>query len=308
MYVANGWKQTKRGGAKNDSPTTAGAGGKVPRVGVNRSDLEAQGIAHGWTVGPLTMEQVRAMSSATLRWHEQFNGENLEKAFASQTVDKHNKIVRVNQASKRMWDGQATEEESQQAFAAGDKFANRYAQFIRSQANAEVMTEYMAQNNLDATQVQSYIEAFEKLVPLGKLALNPSAIGAGSETEIYDVSKHRNYHLLLQAQRRPSEIDRMSADQFKAARPELADTRVPFIVAVRQEREANNTAHVKTTETVTASSGSTKVVDYPPTQHGVPAQPEKVSFRKKINSMTADEIQQECAINPGFRKSLDEME
>jgi hypothetical protein len=307
-YVSNAWKQTKRGGPKNDSPTTAGVGGKVPRVGVNKSDLEAQGIAHGWTVGPVTPEQVKAMSSAALRWHEEFNNENLEKAFTSQTVDKYNKTVRVNQANKRMYEGGASPEESQAAFDAGDRFAQRYAQFVRSVPNAKVIMEYMEEANLDARKVESYMEAFEHLAPLGKLALNPSAIGAGSETEIYDVAKHRNYHLLMQAQRRPSEIDRMSADEFKAAaqktHPDLRDKRVSPIVAAKNAKTEATAQHFQQAADHTNKANVVTVVDYPENEPSGHQAHSKFRFKQYVKTLSASEFQEKLG-DPTFVAALD---
>jgi len=191
------------------------------------------------------------------------------------------------------------------------QFLRLYPQFISSDANVDAIWNYQQEHNLDPAKLSSPIEAFESLAQSGKISLNPSAISAGPESSVSgrELTSHHSFHLLLQRQRRTSDVDKLSADEyFEKNKDVLADKRMPFIVAVRQERAANNAAHVKNTEAVTASSGSTKVVDYPPAQHGVPRQPEKVSFRKKINSMTADEIQQECAINPAFKKALDEME
>lgn len=297
---------------KDDSPATAGAGGKLPRVGVNKSDLEAQGAQNGWTVGPVTPEQVKAMSSAALRWHEQFNAENLDKAL---TTEQNRAAKQKDQAAdtvRKKWLKQApvTDDEQKQMRDVATQFLRLYPQFIESEANVDAVWNYMQEQNLDPTELSSPVAAFESLAQAGKVSLNPSAISAGPERSVSgrELTSHHSFHLLLQPQRRTSDVDKLSADQFKAAHPELHDTRMPFIVSVRKEREANTTAHKTVTQEVTSSSGSTKVVDYPQEQHGVPPQPEKVSFRKKVNSMTADQIQQECAINPAFRKSLDEME
>lgn len=295
---------------KDDSPATAGTGGRVPRVGVNKSDLEAQGAQQGWTVGPVTAEQVKDMSSAALRWHEEFNKQNLEKAFTSQAVDKYNKNVRVNQASKRMWDGQATEEESQQAFAAGDRFASNYAQFLRTHANAEAITKYMEEHNLDATKVQSYIEAFDELAPSGKLALSPKAAGIGPEERLEGeaVKRYSRLHLLTMPNKALKPEDKLSADDWFAQHPELHDTRTPPLMQKQLIKDANTAAFQKQTDDATASTrgGKTNVVDYGPQQR-VPAEPERHSFKQKIRSMSATELAERCQLDPAFKKALDEM-
>jgi hypothetical protein len=239
---------------KEDSGATAGAG-KVPRVGVNKSDLEAQGAQHGWTARPLTHKEVLAMSSSELRWHEQFNPENLEKVFAAEEHKRGNTQNMAGSNNKRMWSGKATEEESQKAYAAGDRFALNYSQFVRNAYNSEAMVLYMAENNLDATVVGSYIEAFEVLAPQGKLVLSPKSAGIGSEETLTGeaLKKYPRLHLLCQPNKVLKPEDKLSADQWFAAHPELHETRIPDTIVqgwnkVMQTFVAGHPEFVDTTE------------------------------------------------------------
>ena len=293
---------------KEDSGATAGAGKVSSGGGKSRGELEALAARHGWAPRQLNAHDVTAMGADELRYHEVFNSAALEKAFTSQTVDTYNKTVRKNQAANRMWRGEATEEESQAAIDAGDRFAQRYAQFIRTVPNAQPIVTFMRENNLDATKVESYVEAFEKLVPLGKIALNPSAIGAGSETEIYDVSKHRSYHLLLQAQRRPSEIDRMSADEFKTAaqntHPELKDQRVPQIVAARNAKAEATVQHFQQAAEHTNKANVVALTDYPENEPSGYQAHSKYKFKQYVKTLSASEIQEKLN-DPTFVAALD---
>jgi hypothetical protein len=268
----------------------------------------------GWKVRALTEKEIRGgMSGQELIWHQTFSPAAVEQALTLPAEIASNEKNQAALEVRKKWNKEmpVTDDEKKKMADVAKQFLRLYPQFISSDANVDAIWDYQQEHNLDPAQLSSPIEAFESLAQSGKISLNPSAISAGPESSVSgrELTGHHSFHLLLQRQRRTSDVDKLSADEyFEKNKDVLADKRMPFIVAVRQERAANTAAHEKTTEAVTAASGSTKVIDYPQGQHGVPPQPEKVSFRKKINSMTADEIQQECAINPGFRKSLDEME
>src|SRR6266851_4004418 len=128
---------------KKSKPLNEGATGgaaKTPRVGVNKSDLEAQGEQSGWTVHPLTMLEINQMSSAELKWHEEFNRQALDDLFNIEANKRNNQAVKKTMDARRMWQGKATEEESAAhcaaAHKAGTEFANRYPGFVRHTENA----------------------------------------------------------------------------------------------------------------------------------------------------------------------------
>jgi hypothetical protein len=176
---------TRFKGKKPGADSTAGGAGKVPRVGVNKSDLEAQGEQNGWTVGPLTMEQVRGMSSAALRWHEQFNAENLKAALELPAKLAEGKSIDKAWAAKRLWDDQtqATPEQSGAIWQALEKFKRSYPQFIQSRRENEVVLLWLKDRNMEVT-FPSLVESFEANALAGKLWLNPNAINVGSESEV----------------------------------------------------------------------------------------------------------------------------
>jgi hypothetical protein len=90
--------------------------------------------------------------------------------------------------------------------------------------------------------------------------------------------------------------------------PGLKDKRTPPLIAARQARAEATATQFANAETNTTKSGSTSVVDYPHVLRGVPAQPDKLSFRKKVQSMSADEIRRECEIDPSFKDALDQLQ
>ena len=296
---------------KFKTQTKSSPGKPIISGSASKAELDAAAQRYGWTRRDLSIKDIQEMSSGESRYHEICNPDLYEAAFQRQAKVEGNEREIEKSAVQRMFADRATPEETAAAVKETQKFAERFpqGQFGTMPENRKKLIGWLKENNRAITYA-NLVEAFETLAIAGELVLSPNVISVGSEVEVTGeaLRKYPRLDKLLAAQKRPSAEDSQTADEFKASHPELHDTRVPFIVAVRQERAANTAAHEKTTGAVTASSGSTKVVDYPQEQHGVPPQPDKASFRKKINSMTADQIQQECAINPAFKKSLDEME
>src|SRR5260370_36739226 len=103
----------------------------------------------------------------------------------------------------------------------------------------------MAENNLDARRVQSYVEAFEVLAPQGKLVLSPKAAGIGPE-ETLSGPALKNYprlHLLCQPNKVLKPEDKLSADEWFREHSELHDTRTPPIIAQKQQVAASTAKH-----------------------------------------------------------------
>lgn len=263
--------RTRRKVAVHES--TAGAP-IVSRGGKSREELKALGERNGWTARALKMSDIRRASSDEVLWHEAFNKENLEAAFESAKV-----VCEIRESSKlentqRMWRGKATEQESERARDMGEEFSRRFPQFERTLENAQKMVRYMETENLDGTKLESYVTAFRALSLEGKLTTTKP----------------------------------QSADDFLADHPELRDTRTPALIAARQQREQRTAEHFAKAANATTEGTVVNVVDYPQEARGVPAQPDKISFRKKIAGMSADQIRRECEINADFRRALDALE
>src|SRR6266478_2619774 len=149
-----------------------GGSARTPRVGMTPSDLQAQGEKYGWTAHPLTMLEINQMSSAELRWHEQFNPENLENVFTIEANQRNNQAVKKTMDARRMWSGRACEDESAAARSAGEEFAARYPAFVRHTENALAIARYMETHDLDGTKIESYVEAFTDLAMQGLITLS----------------------------------------------------------------------------------------------------------------------------------------
>jgi hypothetical protein len=297
--------------AKRFRSQTDGSPGRPIITGTaSKAELESVARRFGWTRRDLSLKDITEMSSGEVRYHEVCNPDQYAAAFAIEETKKTNDQNMAAWRVKLMWDGGATEEENQKAYAAGDRFASNYAQFIRSESNALAIAEFMLEKNLDATNVQSYVTAYENLVPLGKLVLSPKAARIGTEETLTgdDLRRYARLNLLLQPNKALRPEDKLSADEWFSAHRELHDTRTPPLIQKRLVQNTNTAEHWEQTEASTAKSGGTSVTDYPRDQHGVPPRSEKYSFRKLVGSLSSTELAQRCQSDPIFKKALDEME
>ncbi len=240
----------------------------------SKSELKSLGERKGWTVREISAREIQQqMSADEVLWHEAFNKENVDRAFERQRIDKHNREAMGQWAVKRMWEGKATPEENEKARIAGDTFAMRTPKFARTIESAQIMVEYMQQNDLDATKVESYVIAYKALVEDGKLTPAPA----------------------------------QSADDFLRSHPELHDTRTPPIIAVRAARKEATEKFFEQAKAATAQAGATSVTDYPADETGYPNYPTKYSFRRLVESLDAESYARRLKEDPQFSAALDRL-
>jgi hypothetical protein len=257
----------------------------------------------------LSVSEIHEMSSGECRYHQICNADLYEAAFQRQANIEHNDRELDKVAVQRMFDDRATPEEFESAVKETQKFGERFpqGQFKERPENRAKLVSYLREHN-KAITYQNLVEAFETLSIAGNLVLSPNAISVGPEVELTGeaLRKYPRLHKLLEAQKRPTAEERLSADEyFEQHKGVLADKRTPPLIIARQERAAATAAHFVQAEAKAANSGSMTVTDYGGQSRGGPPQPEKISFRKKIQNMTADEIRRECEIDPNFRAALD---
>jgi len=310
MPVFNSYIATRKTSRRQNQDSSAGAA-KVPRVGVNKSDLEAQGIQNGWTAGPLAYNQVREMSSSELRWHEIYNATNLENALALPGIAKERKNINAQWAAKSLWDDrtQPTPEQADAIVSALERFRQTYPQFIPSRAENSALLEWLKDRNLHVT-FENLQMSFEDCALKGLVHLNPSAIALGSQTDVSgdELLHHQNFHKLVLPQKRVSDVDRLSADEYLERNKDvLADKRVPPIIAARNAKAASTAAHFQQADRGTAKSGSTSVTEYSHEQHGVPPSSEKYSFQRLINSLSAEDFARRVKEDPQFAAAIDKL-
>ena len=214
------------------SQTDASPGRPIITGTASKAELESAAKRFGWSRRELSLKDITEMSSGESRYHEICNPDQYAAAFEREAVGKHNDDAMKQWAVKRMWDGQATEQESEKAYAAGDRFALSYSQFIRSQSNCLAIAGYMRENNFDATRVESYVAAFKLLVSEGKLVVSPKAANIGPEEAITgeELRGYARLSELLEPHRVVTAEQKMGASEYWKSHPELHSREVPFLV------------------------------------------------------------------------------
>ena len=213
------------------------------------------------------------MSAADAEWHMTHNKQAWQAAFDEEQRRRTSKRHITQNRVTLQWQGNATDEESEAAIKMGAEFAKRFPQFERSLANAQAMCRYMQENDLPGTELSSYVTAFRALSEKGELTLA-----------------------------KPE-----SSAEFYANHPELHPTGVPPLIQVREAKAANTAVHFAKTEAASAQAGSTTVVDYENEHSGYPAAPTKYSFRKLLDSLSADEFQKRLNEDRAFAAAVDKL-
>jgi hypothetical protein len=311
----NAFEATTRLKGKPGANSTAGVAKTSTVTARSKSELRELGERMGWTPRKMTMAEVRKLSSQEFLWREQFDAENLNAALELPAKLAEGREIDKQWGAKHFWDkywntqNHASPEEAKQTLVLLDQFTSAYPQFIASKPENQVVLEWLKDRHKELT-FANLRDSFEANAFAGKLRLNPSAINAGSETEVsgQDLLRHRNFHLLLQPHKRGSDLERMSADEyFEENNDVLGDKRVPPLVAARNAKTEATAQHFQHAAEHTSKANVVTVTDFPQQSHGVPPQPDKVSFRKKVQSMSADDIRRECDIDPSFKDALDQL-
>lgn len=132
----------------------------------------------------LTASEIHRMPGPVYAWHEQNNRVNVEKALAAPRIKAAEQANAEASKTRRMWDDQATAEETQSALQEVQTFCSTFPQFRGDHVpNREALVNWLRLKNLPVT-VKNLVVAFQELGAEGKLILNPSALGIGSETDI----------------------------------------------------------------------------------------------------------------------------
>lgn len=296
--------------SKHKTQTTETVGNPIISGSASKEELESVAKRYGWTRTQLSAKDIHEMGSGEARFYEVCRPDVWNAAFQREAISEHNKQCMVGWNAKRMWDGKATEEESQKAYVAGDRFASNYSQFLRSESNAKAIISYMEENNLDATQVQSYVEAFERLAPQGKLVLSPKAAGIGAEETLTGeaLRKYPRLHLLLQKSKTVKAEDKLSADQWLQSHPELRDNRISPLTTHRMDVAAATVAHFERSKGGTAEGQAVRFTDMGGKDYsGYPSHPTKHSFRRLLGSLDSVEYARRLNEDPAFARAVDSL-
>jgi hypothetical protein len=288
---------------------TAGAA-KVSSGGKGREELKSLGERNGWADQELTGHDVVQLSADHCLWFSTFFPDRLEHAAQLASNKRHNKVemkkVEAQQFWNRYWGTgtQAGPEEATKVLAELERFTARYPQFLTDRSENSRVLEYLKDNDFPVTY-QNLVHAFEACVLSGSVVVSPARIGAGSEEEVTGdiLTRHRNVRVLMSAQSRPDDV---SADDFYRQHKELHPG-TPFLIRQREAQKQVTEQFFEQARAARAQAGSTSLTDYGERTQGVPPEPDRVSFRKKIASMSADAIRLECEMDPAFRKALDNL-
>jgi len=266
----------------------------------SKSELKALGERRNYEDPELSARDVAALSSDEFLWFQTFFPARIEHAAEIENAKRHNKAAMKEVGAKQFWDTHwgtktpATPEESKRILADLQNFQASFPQFIVSRAENAIILSWLRDRNLELTY-RNLVESFEANALEGKVWLNPNAINAGVETEVsgQQLLQHHNFFKLIQPQQRMSETDRLSADEyFKQNKDVLGDKRIPPIVAARREKAKATAAYFQQEKVVAATSGATRMVNYPQEQRGVPPESDTYSFKMKVRSMSASEVAQ----------------
>ena len=315
MPVFNVFEQTNVRRKKNkpfSEGATAGVAKISSRGGKSREELKTLGERNGWTQRELTMREIRQqMSADEVVWHEVFNKENFDKAVERDAVAKERKDINAQWDARKLWmdHTKPTPEQAEAILAALERFKQTYPQFIQSRAENEIILLGLRDKNMAVT-FENLVESFEDCAMKGLVHLNPSAIALGSQTDVSgdELLHHQNFHKLVLPQKRVSDVDRLSADEYLERNKDvLADKRVPPIIAARNAKAASTAAHFQQADRGTAKSGSTSVTEYSHEQHGVPPSSEKYSFQRLINSLSAEDFARRVKEDAQFAAAIDKL-
>ncbi len=298
---------TKLKGRKTATESSTAGAAKISSVTArSKSELKELGERMGWKPRPLTMQEIREMSSQELLWHEAFN-ENYQRALELPAKLAEGKEIDSRWKAHRFWNDTASPEEYKTLLNEFKKFLGHYPQYLTTHfdENNDVLFAWLQDRHMSPIY-SNLVLAFEATALEGRLWLNPSAISAGSESEVsgQNLLRHHSFHKLIQAQQRTSDVDRQSANEFfEANKDVLADKRTPPLIVARQERANATAAHFQQAAANTARSGSTTVTDYPDEPSGYLTH-SKYNFRKFVAGLSAAEFQEKLN-DPTFVAALD---
>jgi hypothetical protein len=277
MPVFNAFEATnprlKKNKPFNEGATAGAAKVSSSRGGKSREELRTLGERNGWSDQELLARDVANLGADHYLWFEIFFPARLEHAAQIERNKRQNAERMPIWNSKRMWTGQATEDETERARVAADTFATRTPQFSRTLKDAEIMAQFMKDHELDGTLVQSYTTAFNSL--LADEQLSPA----------------------------PAE----SADDFLQNHPELHDRRTPPTITARNAKAHATADHFQKAREATAHAGTTSVTDYASDETGYPNYPSKYSFRRLVESLDAESYARRLKDDPQFAAAIDKL-
>ena len=267
--AVKGWQLVGRGvPSASPGPAKAASAGNA-----SKAELEALAARNGWAPRALTYEDVQRMSSAELRFHEIWNSEALNEAFKQEEARRYRKESVPRTRIQLAWNGHSTAQEDELAYRAGNEFTLGTPSFPRTNEAATLIADYMKRNLMDATRVESYLQAWKALTEEGKITPLPY----------------------------------QSADAFYNEHQELHPTQKPPLIQAKEAKAEATKAAFANAESNTASAGFTNFTDYPERERIGYGNHTRYSFRKLLDSLDADSYQRRLIEDPSFAAAVDKI-
>jgi len=288
---------------------TAGTA-KVSSGGKGREELKSLGERNGWADQELTAHEVGQLSADHYLWFSTFFPERLEHAAQLASNKRYNKTEMKKVEAQQFWNlywgtgTQAGPDEATKVLAELEQFTARYPQFLTDKNENSCVLEYLKDNDLPVTY-QNLVHAFEACVLSGSVVVSPARIGAGSEEEVTGdvLTRHRNVRVLMSAQSRPDDV---SADDFYRQHKELHPG-TPFLIRQREAQRQVTEQFFEKARAATVRSGATTFTDYPERERIGYGDHTRYSFRKLLDSLSADSYQRRLNEDQSFSAAVDKL-
>jgi len=214
-----------------------------------KSVKEIQEVLDSLKARPLKYDEYRAFPQDVASWHEFANSANVDKALEAHQDERRKAAETTESDLKTKWEANATPEDFAAAQKAGEEFLSRYKHFIRDSANSCVMSDRMKLKNRNPQDVQSWIRTFEELAVEGLVFLNAKVAGISEDSVVggHELRTHKELYRFLKPTPTAAQLEqhaaaKLSADQWKASRPELQDG-LPFAIQQQFFKAAHSLAY-----------------------------------------------------------------
>ena len=232
-----------------------------------KSVKEIQEVLDSLKARPLKYDEYRAFPQDVASWHEFANSANVDKALEAHQDERRKAAEKTESDLKTKWEANATPEDFAAAQKAGEEFLSRYKHFIRDSANSCVMSDRMKLKNRNPQEIHSWIRTFEELAVEGLVFLNAKVAGISADTVVggHELRTHKELYRFLKPTPTAAQIEqhaasKMSADQWKKSRPELADP-PPFAMQQQIDLAVRSLASFEP-DFVFCPENSSKLLDY----------------------------------------------
>jgi hypothetical protein len=187
----------------------------------------------------LTIEEWNSMHPEVQSYHLEANGAAVA---AMDELEANKAASAVKKADQGVDEYFATPDEAEQRriLKQGEQFAQRWRQFVVVEQNTQRIVDWILANRRARPTQSDFDEAMVTLTRNGELLIDLSKCNAGTGIITgWELKHHPLMHKILEpttmtaAQKEKKAIDSMSSDEFRRSRPELADGRVPPILAAQ---------------------------------------------------------------------------